>query len=607
MRIKDISITKKIFFLTTITLIFYLILNLAAQSLLYTRVYTYQKQRSLIQQTDKFAEEYIAEDDIGAINQKIVDYSNDGKANILVMNKNRNIIHAVTYELVLQTDSGEYIRLQLDSAVGDSKFRALDLKEGDKATVEYVSGGHGETDVLYMPARIAANGIEWNIEHKNRVPFPDDGRQKNEERPRKENITQSADGTVASITLPSGKNTVSIIDRAQLMGAAWQWISGAYGDGDSDNSGHYIYESPDNSKYIVVVKPVEKSGENQTIVAVTTLEPVREAAGVFQHVQIICLLFSIAVIMLLCVILSRYITNPIVDISKIAEKMNSLDFSQKCRVDSRDELGRLAENINSMSDTLDKTITELRGANEKLKSDIERERNIEKSRREFVAAVSHELKTPLAIIRAYSEALRDGVSANKQERYVGVIVDETKKLDALVLDMLENSRLESGTQKPDLKEHDLCDLIYKIINRFSHHFDAKRISVKIKFSSDTIIAAFDRSRLEQVITNFITNAIRHTPNGGSITIRAEKRDCGAYVCIENDGAHIDDDKLDKVWDRFYRLDESRERALGGTGLGLSIAKNILVMHNADYGAENIENGVSFWFLLKHKCFDKKIK
>lgn len=599
MRIKDISITKKIFFLTTLTLVFYLIFNLASQSLLYARVYTYQKQRSLIQNTDKFANEYASMEDHELVNQKIVDYSNDGKANILVMNENRSIIHAVTYELILQTNDGEHIRLQLDSAVGDPEFLALNIKEGDRVSAEYVSGEHGGADVLYMPGRISANGLEWTITHKNHSPFFENDRQEENGRQRRENITQTAEGTVISITLPSGENTVSIIDRAQLMGAAWQWISGAYASNQENGAGHYVYESPDNDKYMVVVKPIEKHGEKQTIVAITTLEPVREAASVFQQVQTFCLLFGIAVIMLLCVILSRYITKPIVNISNVTAKMNRLDFSEKCRVDSRDELGRLAENINSMSDTLDKTIAELREANEKLKSDIERERTIEKSRREFVAAVSHELKTPLAIIRAYSEALSDGVSANKQDRYISVIVDETKKLDALVLDMLENSRLESGTQKPDLKNHDLCALICKILKRFDHHFIDKNISVKKIFSSDCIIAIFDRSRLEQVITNFVTNAIRHTPDGGLVKVCAKQKDNGVYVCVENDGAHIDEDKLVKVWDRFYRLDEARDRSLGGTGLGLSIAKNILIMHNAEYGAENTKSGVRFWFLLKN--------
>ena len=229
-----------------------------------------------------------------------------------------------------------------------------------------------------------------------------------------------------------------------------------------------------------------------------------------------------------------------------------------------------------------------------MKSDIERQVEQENQRSEFVAAISHELKTPLAVIRAYSEGLIDGVSVEKQSKYINVIIDETEKMSALVSDMLKNSKLESGAMEMDIQRYNLSEFVSEISYRLSKTAKEKNIDVLNDIEPD-IYADFDEYYLEQVVGNFITNAIRYTPEGMRIFVKAVQREKSCEVSVENEGSHIADELLDKVWNRFYKVDSSRSGE--GTGLGLAIAKNILMLHKARFSVENTDIGVKFSFTL----------
>lgn len=601
---RHLSITKKLFFLTIAMFLVYLISSMVGQVLFYEKFYIHRKTDVLTKDIESFSKEYTGASGQDSINEIIVQHSNASSAYLLVMDESGNIVHSVSYEMTIQLDSGQLLRISLDGAVRDKAFRNMTFEKGSDITVEYFKQEQMRGDTLYWPNAIATTDDIWKMgESTEHLPFIEDDATANsrggQKRP-KDVIVQEVEqvsGTLVSISMPTDENTKSIADRGESARAAMLWIRNINTSKQMEVGQHidYIYESDDNGQqYVVVVKKIMVENKPQMIFAVTTLQPVTEAVGVMQTLHIMWFWIACAIVIVVSIIFSRFITEPLVNITRVTDRMKTLDFSQKCHVKSNDELGQLAENINSMSDTLDKTISQLQAANAKLRVDIERERDIEKNRQEFVAAVSHELKTPLAIIRAYSEALEDGVSANKHDRYLSVIVDETKKMDALVLDMLENSKLESGLLKMEKRKHDLCDLTSQIIQRFEKSFDDKQITVVKKFEQDQIFAEFDSVRLEQVTTNFITNAIRHTDVGGTIVICTT---CDGMVSVENTGALISDEDIEKIWGRFYKADKSRERALGGTGLGLAIAKNILTLHDAEYGVENTKTGVQFWFRL----------
>lgn len=219
---------------------------------------------------------------------------------------------------------------------------------------------------------------------------------------------------------------------------------------------------------------------------------------------------------------------------------------------------------------------------------------LENQRKEFVAAVSHELKTPLAVIQAYTEGIIDGISGENKARYLNVILDETKRMNALVLEMLENSRFEAGMQKLDIKEYDMNTVAQKISERFEKAFKDAEIEFVLDTDKKPVLRSFDAGLIDRVTANFITNAIFHTEKGGKIILKVSD----GVLSVENTGSHIKNDELALIWDKFYKADKSRTRLGSGTGLGLSIAKNILNLHHAGYGVENTEIGVKFWYKIE---------
>lgn len=358
-----------------------------------------------------------------------------------------------------------------------------------------------------------------------------------------------------------------------------------------------------NIKNIVSVNPIVVNNiPAKVIFAVSSLQPVDEAANVMKEFYIYIYIAAVGLILVLSFIYSGMISKPLVDLNKTASKMARLDFTEKCQDDREDEIGNLAHTLNFLSENLKAALTSLRASNEKLKQDIEKEKELEKMRKEFVASVSHELKTPISLIEGYAEGIKDGiVDGDEQEYYLDVIIDESHKMGRLVSDMLELSRLESGNLKINIKEFALDNTILEIIKRLNGVRSQKKQDKSVEIMTDikcNLIVLGDEIRIEEVVTNFLTNAIRHTKDEGKIFVRTIFKDDKVLVEIENEGNKIPQDEISKIWDRFYKIDKSRNRSLGGTGLGLAIVKNILELHNSEYGAKNTENGVVFYFTLK---------
>lgn len=348
-------------------------------------------------------------------------------------------------------------------------------------------------------------------------------------------------------------------------------------------------------RYILSAIPNNQRGE--IIFAISSLQPVNEASSVIKEFYFYFYIGAIILIIILSLIYSNMVSKPLIQLNNTAKKMASLNFSEKCIVNSEDEIGNLAATLNFLSYNLNEALTSLKDANIKLEEDIEKERQMEKVRKEFVAAVSHELKTPINLIGGYAEGLRDGIfEEGEKDYYIDVIIDESRKMGNLVADMLHLSHLESGTFKLVKEEFFIDELINSILKKFFAIIKDKKISLKIDIINGIKVYA-DWTRIDQVITNFTTNAIRHTEEGGTIIFGMKNVGDKILIFIENTGKKIPDEELDKVWDNFYKIDRSRNRKLGGTGIGLAIVKNILTLHGYEYGIENTEIGVRFYFLM----------
>ncbi|PDZ63359.1 two-component sensor histidine kinase [Bacillus cereus] len=352
------------------------------------------------------------------------------------------------------------------------------------------------------------------------------------------------------------------------------------------------YEKND-IKYKLLIKPItERDGSVTYIYAMASLQPVDEAVQMVQDYYIYIIAFVVVLIFLASFYYSKQIAKPLLKINDTTKKIAHLDFTEQIPITSKDEIGDLSKNINALSTKLHSHIGQL-------EQDIEKERKLENTRKEFISGVSHELKTPLSIMKSCISILKDGVAEHKKEYYFQAMEREVDKMDTLILDMLELAKFESGTYKMKKGPFYIDAVIEDICEHLSVEIEKKELHVHKNICSFEVVA--NQGRIEQVIVNFITNAIRYTPNKEDIMISTIDEKDRIKVCIENKGTHIEEEQLDKIWDRFYRVDAARQRSQGGTGLGLAISKNILELHEAEYGVKNTEDGVLFYFYLPKKA------
>ena len=299
--------------------------------------------------------------------------------------------------------------------------------------------------------------------------------------------------------------------------------------------------------------------------------------------------------------ISKSFSNPISEINNIAKKMARLDFSHKYVVTDDDEINELGKSINEMSDKLEKTINQLRSTNIELEKDIEKKSKIDEMRKSFISDVSHELKTPIALIQGYSEGLLENVNSDPESRkfYAEVILDETNKMDKMVKQLLELTRLEYEKREFNNTVFNIVELEKEIVRTSQVMLDEK--DVKVEFDSEEKIEVFsDDMYISQIITNYLTNAIKHVKEVNDekyirITNTVLPEKSKVRITVFNTGSNISEENLTRVWNRFFKVDEARNRDDGGSGIGLSIVRAIMNNYGNDYGVENKDNGVEFYF------------
>lgn len=331
--------------------------------------------------------------------------------------------------------------------------------------------------------------------------------------------------------------------------------------------------------------------------------PIEESVQISNQALIIIGAIIIIISAIIASYISKKFTSPIVQLNDITDKMARLDFSQKYRsVETDDEINELGKNINIMSDKLERTIKQLRANNSELEKDIEEKSKIDEMRKQFISDVSHELKTPIALIQGYAEGLIENVNTDEESKkfYAEVILDESNKMDKLVKQLLELMKLEYGKRKFNNKFFNIAELINEVIRKSKVMLEEKNISVKV-LSDDDVQVFADDFYIEQVVTNYITNAIKHAKEVDrkkEIVVKTEKKDNEKVrISVFNTGDNIQEEHINKIWGRFYKEDSSRNRADGGTGIGLALVKAIMTNYKNDYGVINLKNGVEFYFEL----------
>ena len=320
------------------------------------------------------------------------------------------------------------------------------------------------------------------------------------------------------------------------------------------------------------------------------VELLKDALGeIFIFLLLIVLLIAVSA----SIVYSNYVTKPVLRISDVSKKMSELDFSWKCSENRTDELGTLAHSLNEMSQKLSASIEDLKKANDKLQKDIERERALEKAQLDFFSAVSHEMKTPITIIKGQTEGMLLNVGDYKdRNKYLGRSLEIINTMESMVQEILTVSRMKSSKAEFIKETINFSDILKKEYELFEDLIIKKGIEWNENISSDLYIVG-DMALIQKAINNLVSNAIIYSPEYSAIYLTAFLEDGKVKFLLENTGVHIPDLELPKLFDAFYRLEHSRNKKTGGSGLGLYIVKNILEQHQVKYCIENTKRGVLF--------------
>lgn len=340
------------------------------------------------------------------------------------------------------------------------------------------------------------------------------------------------------------------------------------------------------AEYQIVIQPVRENGAGGYIFAMTSLQPVDEALGVMRQFYPYFWALALLGVVALAFIFSKWLTKPLLAINRITGKIAGLDFTEKLPVGSGDEIGQLSANINDLSSQMEAYIG-------RLKQDLDQEKRLEKTRKEFIAGVSHELKTPLAVMKSCLSILKDGIADEKRDHYFQAMEEEIEGMDLLVVNMLDLAKFESGTYKPAMAPFEIDKVIREASRSLAGEIEGKNLLLSLNLASLLVVG--HKGLISRVITNFLSNAIRHTENGKAIVIAVSSNGRRAEISIENQGEPIAEADRKRIWDQFYRAEARTSKA--GTGLGLSIAREILELHHGVYGVENTSDGVRFFFSL----------
>ncbi|MBO4395276.1 MAG: HAMP domain-containing protein [Eubacterium sp.] len=424
-------------------------------------------------------------------------------------------------------------------------------------------------------------------------------------------ISAGESGSIANINYVYPTNTERL--RAITMGAIAKYVRYMYFDEElGDNyeqvkqddyyAVYKVYDDRIGSSYIELTGQLPDSYWLYLRANYTGIQENVDVSNLFLvFVGVVVIVISIFLILL---ITKRY-TRPILQLSEWAEEMRGLDFSSRCPVERDDEIGILAGSMNELSDKLELTISELKTANNELQNEIEKKSEQEQMRQEFLANVSHELKTPIALIQGYAEGLKENINDDPESRefYCDVIMDESDKMNSMVKKLLSLNQLEFGNGQVHMEHFDLTEVLKSVVAADEILFQQQNVDLRYSVPDESVQVWADEYMIEEVLTNYISNALHHVkPVGdaktGVIEIKLMTNGKFAHVSVFNTGQPIPEEDIEKIWSKFYKVDKARTREYGGNGIGLSIVKAVMEAHNREYGVNNYENGVEFWFDLE---------
>ena len=582
------SVASKLFLMNLLILICIIVSQLVFQVLYFEEYYINQKKNKLEKNLEEF--KYFLEDEYSK--EKVMDFIQDikKKENVALSFRNSDFSGGIGLEAymgsrhIVMNDSRANISYKI---ILGEQFPKVDIKKGD---IVQAFGSVDQYGYLF-PQRIFINGVELQS-YYNIIPSE---------------IWQSESSAITSpaLVIPSGENIYvegkadSIVQEDNtytLLGNSDLYLS-TQDKGNIVLNDKYVAKTGNINSVDEILVSSERFGSGY-IIAITPLSEVNDVIGTMNSYYLIVFIVAFLLVIVISLIYSKFMTKPLAEMSNVAKKISECDFQYKYNVKSEDEIGVLGNSLNLISNNLEKSLSELQETNEKLKKEMNIKKVQEEKRKELIANISHELKTPITIIQGSINGVKSGMYT--EDMYEDIL-EETNKMNELVKEMLEISKLESPTFVLNKEAFDLGSIFLKEKDKLKSIIQEK--SLNICFNDfDEAIAFGDEKRINQVVTNLLTNSIKYTPDGEKIDVSIKlNQDEDKYVfSIENFGISLTTEEIKKIWDPFYRKEKSRNKKFGGTGLGLSIVKRILEIHNSKFGVESTSNSVRIYFTIQ-KC------
>lgn len=365
-----------------------------------------------------------------------------------------------------------------------------------------------------------------------------------------------------------------------------------------------IHDNKLDSDYLELVGDVLIGEDIATMYIRCNFESIQESVALTSRFLLYLAVAAIVVGGAVMLVISDNFTKPIRELSKIAGEMSELKFETKYTDNRTDEIGKLGYSINMLSGKLEETISELKEANNELQSDIADKIQIDEMRKDFLSNVTHELKTPIALIQGYAEGLQDNINDDPESRefYCEVIIDEANKMNNMVKKLLNLNQIEFGKNQIEIERFDVTQMIQSVLNSNRILMEQKGVKLDYKLEEPVYVWS-DEYMAQEVFSNYVSNALNHVDGAMKIKIELHKLENKIRISVFNSGNPIPEEELEKIWIKFYKVDKARTREYGGSGIGLSIVKAIMQSMHQECGVDNKEDGVEFWFELDADCTD----
>ncbi len=609
------KIANKLFFLISISLALLLGLQMIFQSLYLDQYYLRTKKERIAKKLVKISKE-ISEIPLEEINKQLLKFSEEigGATGIIDLygatlygfNTQRSFIEVKTKEdevykvyfegILAQGEEIPYLKEGAEVKITGTERDNENVKELYPSEIEIKVGEESYT-VRALESVVRSSQIALTMEAQQSLNNINGDEEKKE----------PASLIYEAIEVPTPTIIEGVIGTIYIPGES------TYGNAYRENTliqetNQFIYEQIINNQSLIAYQPIiyEKLdtyiGVNNIIGVIPTflkdmpvlltsmvsLQGIKESTEIMNQYVLISFVIILIIALIGAYWYSKKLTKPLVELRNVTTAIAQLDFNKYCEVRSEDEIGELAYNINQMSHKLEESLNAL-------KKDIELKEYLEVQRKQLIADVSHELKTPLTVMKGICYGVIDGIYSSEDTKNFEALLGQINQMSDLVHELLEVSRLEADVAL-EQEVFVLSDLVFKVHKSFKTLIGEKKLQVILNLQEHFVLG--DRKKIERVIRNLYNNAIFYTPCGESIELSIEKIKSRVCFKIMNQGVSIPSDLQEKIWNPFYCIDQSRNKKLGGSGLGLYMVKCILEKHYSHYGMRSDSNSVTFWFDLE---------